>query len=341
MRLPSPVHSPDGPTGEVVLSNIGVPGATPPAAPAAPSAPAAPAPAAPAAETPPASILSAPGSTPAPVDPAAPAAPAAPAVAATWPEDWRTKAAGGDPKAEALLGRYTDPAAFVKAHLALQQKMSSGELKPALPADATPEQTAEYRKLHGIPEEPTGYLKELPSGLIIGEADRVLYDDFAKHMHGINASPAVVKAAIEWQFKYAEGIAKADAERDGKYMREAEDVLRTAWGKEYRENVDRSGEVIGMAPASVHKSLEGARLADGTLFANNPDVAKWLAGISRELNPVRTLVPSGGMPGQGLDEEIKSIESKMGTPAYWKDDAMQSRYRDLIDARDRQKARAA
>ncbi len=183
----------------------------------------------------------------------------------------------------------------------------------------------------------------MPSGLIIGEEDRVLYDDFAKHMHAINASPAQVKAAIEWQFKYAEGIAKADAERDGKYLRESEDVLRTAWGKEYRENVDRAGEVLGMAPASIQQQLTGARMPDGTMLGVNPDVAKWLASISRELNPVRTLVPSGGAPGQGLEEEIAAIKVKIATPGsgYFKDEALQARFRALLEQQERQKARAA
>lgn len=303
-----------------------------------------PAPAAPAAEPAPATIVSA-----APAAPAAPADPAAPApapVAGKWPDDWRANLANGDEKIAKRLERFASPADVWKSYQSLEQKISSGDLKPGLPADATPEQIAEYRKLQGIPETPDGYLKDLPSGVVIGEQDKVLFNDFAKTMHEINASPATVHKALDWYYKFQGNLAAEDAKRDGDFRRTAEDALRSEWGNGYRENVDRAGEILTLAPESIRFQLQGARLPDGTLLGDHPDTLRWLANISRELSPVRTIVPSGGNPAQGLNEELASWDAKIADRSsdYWKGpnaEANQARYRELLDAQARHKARAA
>ena len=57
-----------------------------------------------------------------------------------WGEDWRDKVAKGDAKKLSRLGRYASPEAVVDALIAAQNRISSGDLKPTLKKDATPEQ---------------------------------------------------------------------------------------------------------------------------------------------------------------------------------------------------------
>lgn len=272
-------------------------------------------------------------------------------TAPSWRDDWRETMAGGDAKELERLKRFTDPSALFKSYRALEQKLSTGELKAQLPADATPEQLTEYRKANGIPETPDGYLKDLPSNIVIGEQDKELFGDFAKDMHAANASPKEVQAALGWYYKFAEKLQAADAKASSEFRRQAEDTLRTDFGKDYHENLERGGEVLAMAPAEIRPLLQNARLpeytrADGTkvpsvALGDHPDVAKWLASISRELNPARTLAPAGGGAAFGsVNDEIAAIEKFIQTNRgeYFKDNAKQARYRDLLAHRDKLKA---
>src|SRR5437899_6272156 len=154
-----------------------------PAAPAAPAASPAPVkevPGAPAAPATPTSALD-PGAPPAaPGTP--PAAPATPAQ--TWPEDWREQIYGSDPKLLARLQRYGSVKDVANALVAAQNRISSGELKSALKANATPEEAAAWRLENGIPETPDKYDLKMPSGIVFGEADKPFIDSYPKHPHG-------------------------------------------------------------------------------------------------------------------------------------------------------------
>lgn len=133
----------------------------------------------------------APQPTPQPVDPApvdpkpadpapadlAPVDPPADPVAGDWPEDWRSKAAGGDEKLMKFLERYNSPKAVVGALVDARKLISQGVNRPPK-ADATPEEVAAWRAENGIPEKPDGYEVSLPDGFVIGEADKPVVDSF-------------------------------------------------------------------------------------------------------------------------------------------------------------------
>lgn len=259
-------------------------------------------------------------------------------AAPTWRDDWRETMAAGDAKELERLKRFNDPSMVYKSFRAMEQKMSTGELKTQLPAEATPEQVAEYRKSNGIPDTPDGYLKDLPTGLIVGEEDKALFSDFAKTMHDANAAPKDVQAALGWYYKFNEKLQAEDQKKAADFRRQAEDTLRADWGKDYHENLERAGEVISLAPEDVRNQIQNARLPDGTIAGDHPGIAKWLATISRELNPARTLAPAGGAAAFGsVNDEIASIEKDIreNRAAYFRDDAKQERYRTLLAHRDK------
>lgn len=299
-------------------------GTAPAPAPAAPApSPAAPAPA-PAAPSP------APAA-PAP-SPAAPAAPAEPPKA-EWGDDWRTKLAGE--KADKQLERMASPKDVYNAWKALQTRLSSGELKAALPKDAKPEDIAKWRAENGIPEKHTDY--KMPEGMAIGEADKPMIDLFLQDMHGKNASPEVVQAAVQSYYKIQEANAARLAEADVAHKAEMEDTLRAEWGGEYRGNVNAIKGMLESAPGGIADKILSARMGDGRAIANDPAVLAWLASTAREINPVATVVPAGGDQMGAITDEIASIEKLMREDrnAYNKDEKKQARLRELYTARDR------
>jgi hypothetical protein len=85
----------------------------------------------------------------------------------------------------------------------------------------------------------------------------------------------------------------------------------------------------------------GGRLANGTLIANDPSMLRWLASLSREVNPTATVVPGSGVnAAQAIQSEMQNLQTMMGdrSSEYWKGpkaEALQARFRDLASVQDK------
>ncbi len=290
-----------------------------------PATPATPAPAAPASAAP-----ATPASTPA-------ATPADDGGKADWAPDWRLKAAGGDEKVAKSFERFASPKALADSYRALNQRLSSGELRSQLPKDAKPEDVAKWRTENGIPETADAYA--MPEGLVVGEDDKAGVNEFLSAMHGANATPAQVQAGIGAYYKIKEQAIAAMGEADIAHRDEVQDALRAEWGNEYRGNVNSITAFLDSAPKGVKNKLLSARMPDGRAVANDPDMMRALITWAREINPVGTVVPSGGDQTGAIETEIDKIRQVMRTDrkAYDKDEKMQERFRQLLEARDKRK----
>ena len=80
-------------------------------------------------------------------------------ITATWPEDWRVQIAGEDEKALKQLGRYQSPADIWTKARALEQRITSGELKDysPFPEKGSDDDKAAWRANNQIPEAPGKY----------------------------------------------------------------------------------------------------------------------------------------------------------------------------------------
>jgi hypothetical protein len=260
-----------------------------------------------------------------------------------WPADWREKLAGEDRRALEQLKRHGSPADLWKKARALEQKLSSGEYRRDLPKAATPEQLAAWRIERGVPETPDGYRIELPDGVVLGEADKPVVDAFTAAMHGKNWDNAKVNEALGWYYGEQERQLAVRAEKDAEYKQEVEAELRADFGAEFTPNLNAVKNLLASMPEGAADNFLAGRLADGRRIGDSPGVIKWLAKISRKLNPTATLIPAGsGRGGKGAADRIAEIEKLMGdhTSAYWRGPQaapMQQEYRDLVEARDRRR----
>lgn len=304
-------------------------GGAPAATPAGGTPPPAPAGGTPTPAATPAGGTPTPGATPGTPTPAAGAAAAG---------DWRTAMAGDSPTKDkdlALLARYATADKFFEAHKALLHKMSTGELKGALPENATPEEKTAWRAANGIPETPDKYdLSGLPNGLTIGDADKPQVDAFLKSMHDQNAPPGVVKAAIGQYFTMRDEGAKQLQAADQASKVAAEDALRSTWGQDYHKNKQVVENLLSTLPSDVAGDLIGGRMADGSPIFNNVKVLNWFADQALKINPASKVLPNTGSdPVEGIKAEIQKNVERMGKdPVGWsKDMTAQARHRELID----------
>jgi hypothetical protein len=287
--------------------------------------------------------------TPTPVPTPTPTPTPTPVPAAAWPDDWRAKLAGDDAKLKTRLERFTEPGGVVKSWLSAEQKLSSGEYKKVAPlaADATPEQIAEYRKEHGVPEKPEAYLENLPNGLVIGESDKARATSLASELHKLHAPPALVHKMLEWNNADVQARADALSEQDETQRTATEDALRADWDKDYRPNINAVHTLLEAAlDEKTHEALMNARAPDGSALMNNPAIVKALATWARELNPPVSIPGGSGDQLTAVIDRIADIKKLMGNKAseYWKGDkapGLQNEYRQLVEARDKLKKRTA
>lgn len=262
-------------------------------------------------------------------------------------EDWRVKFAGGDEKELKRLARFASEADVFKAYRELEKKKSSGELVSKLSKDSTPEELAAWRKDNGIPETADKYELKFDNGLVIGEQDKPLIDEFVTKMHMENASPAQVKAAVASYYEILGKQQQAMAEQDSEYADQNIELLREEWGGDYKKNKNAvDGFINNFLPDDLRSAFINARMPDGKLLGANADIIKAFASIAYEINPAATVMPSSqNNPGAAINDEISSIEKLVGdrSSAYWRgpeSDKMQSRYSELLSAREKIAARS-
>lgn len=263
-------------------------------------------------------------------------------VQADWPEDWRDRMSGGNEEVAKLIKRFTSP---VKAAEALFNARRDLSTRPkALATDATPEQVTAWRAENGIPEKPEGYLEKLPDGLIIGEQDKPLVGKFAEAMHAANESPATVHRALTAYYQIQQEQAARAEEANETAKTEGMESLMAEWGGEFRANKTSIANMLNAIPEDARNAISQARDADGVLLFNKAPVIRALAQWAKDLSPYGSVAVAGnGDPGKNVEARIKEIEKAMGVnggEVYWKDNAMQAEYRELLTARDRAKARA-
>jgi hypothetical protein len=258
--------------------------------------------------------------------------------------DWREKMAGGDEKVLKQLGRYTTPDQVAKALIEAKHKISAGEFKKPLAADASPEDIAAWRQENGIPEAFDKYEVKLSNGLVIGEEEKPFVDEFLKVAHSSNATPDQVNKMLGWYYETTDARAEEQIKADIEFKREAEESLRTEWGADYKTNLNLLNSVFDAAPEGLKQNLMSARMADGSVLGNNPEALKFLAGLAREINPVATVVPGAGAgaAAAAIGDEIAKLTKLAGDydSDYWKGPNsanMQKRLDDLLAAQARMK----
>ena len=254
---------------------------------------------------------------------------------AGMPDNWRALMAGEDDKTLKQLDRYSTPADMAKALIEAKQKIREG-LATGLPDDPTDDQVAAYREKNGIPAEASGYEIKLEDGLVIGDEDKPVLDHVLQAMHGANATPDQVNAMTNAYFAMQEQAYQDQQVVDTQQSQEATNELKDVWGTDFIGNTNAVKSLLNTLPESVKEQFEGARLADGRAVFNSPEVMQWMADTARQANPAATIMPNVANPVQAMGDEIKSIEKVMreNPNEYWRDNDMQARLRELMDAQD-------
>lgn len=240
-------------------------------------------------------------------------------------------------KIKGQMERFKTPGDYGNAFNEAQQKIRSGQMQMEAPAaDADDATVAAYREQNGIPAESTGYLEGLPDGMVVGEDDKELFEEFMGELHKVNAPPAAAHAAVEWYNKWSETAQDDRAQVDFDDQKAAEDQLRTDWGGDYRANVNLIGGLIDKTFGSDFKDiLLNARGPDGRAIMNTPGIMEGFAQLARTNTPISQIVSPTGNPEQTMNDEISELEKYMAEKRteYNNDPKAQARLLELYEIR--------
>ncbi len=316
--------------------------ADPTSTPVEPAAVAAPSPA----PSPTPTVVSTPAPTATPEPTATPAAAPTPEPQSWYQDDWRERLANGDQKKLRVLNRYKDPNAWSEAGFNLRFARESGEFLTKLPDEPSTEEVTTYRKENGIPADPNGYWGSMKfdNGLVIGDEDKPMVNEFMQMAHAEHWTPKQVKTAVAAHYKFQEQAQIAMAERDEQDRQTAEDTLRTNMSPaDYRANKASLERFVGRFPEKLQPLILNARLGNNQALFNNLDFVNWAAQLEREMNPAHTVVGASGNAMAAIEDELKQIADfrTKDRAAYFADEKMQARERELLSAQERQRARAA
>lgn len=241
---------------------------------------------------------------------------------------------------------------MIEAGWNASQKIASGQVRAPLPENPSAEQLAQYRKDNGIPETADGYLANLPAEIKVSDADKPIVGKYLEALHAQNLPPKVVHSLLQAREQILEGLIDQQQETDRTSKQEVEDTLRREWGDpaNYTANINGIRSVLDSAPEEVKQAFMSARTPDGKPLFGTAEAVRWFAQLAREINPAPSIVSSGGgmLDARGVDDRITQIESMMRAPrgtseykGYWDNPKTQAEYRELIDAREKMKKRAA
>lgn len=271
-------------------------------------------------------------------------------VAFAWNEGWRDRMAAGstDPaKDRQQLERYESPEQIWKKARELERKLSSGEMRSTLKPDATDAEKAQWRKENGVPETPKGYKVNMPDGREAPKEDDAFLNTFLASAHGAGYTQQMVDATIKVFYAEVDRQEREMTDAEARAKQSADEKLRAEWGSDYTINKQMAEALLARAPAGFRDRFVNGYLADHTPIGASPEAWKWLVQMEREINPAATVVPAGTTNiGQTIDAEITELKKLMGdkTSKYWRgpeSEKLQQRYRDLISAQEKIKAKAA
>lgn len=214
---------------------------------------------------------------------------------------------------------------------------------------------AQWRKDQGLPADAEAYVSglKLADGVIPGESDKPFLDAFAKRALETGMSQQAVNDAVGWYFEQQQQARAAREEFDARYHDESTQLLAQEWGKEFKTNQRAIGNLgARFFPDGQFDQLLSARVTiddKGTtvLLGDHPGILRGLVAAARNAFPASTIVdPATPDAAKAISVERAEIEKMLGDPRseYWRGpraNELQQRYRDIIDAEELMKSRAA
>lgn len=230
------------------------------------------------------------------------------------------------------LSRYQDPVSVIRAGFDAQDRIRRGEVSNGLPENPTDEQLSAYREANGIPADPDKY--SVSEGTVLGDVDKAVVDTLRPVAFKHNIPQAAFAESIDTLLAAQQVQHDARLAQDVEDTNEASAILKQAWQGEFTQKQNLiSGQLNRRLGDEDREALLNARGPDGKGLFNRPGIVQFMATVFAEAAPLDTVVPTEINQVGAIDQELAELKQRMRTNEWYKDEAAQARYRQLIEAK--------
>lgn len=203
------------------------------------------------------------------------------------------------------------------------------QVGPVFPTPAsTEEEVMSFRKVAGIPDEPSGYAlkpEKLPEGIQWDDADANAYAElFHKHHVPAAAAQELVQKHMESIGRMVETGKEAIGVQISQFASESEKMFQSEWGSEYGDRLEANR-------AFVQTRLKPEELSDPVLAAALSHPA-----IVRMVDDARKSLRDAPLPGVGqevsrgsMSPRQQAVEIQKANPRWERDPELNRRVMDL------------
>jgi hypothetical protein len=173
----------------------------------------------------------------------------------------------------------------------------------------------------------------VPNELHDGE-DRDVIEAYSTNMVKAGIPQEHVETALAWY----RGWVKREAQlEEALHLQDKSALtkdLKKLWGEHYGSKMKAALRVFESLPPAVQYALESGSLADGCAALHAPAVVRWLVDLGSKTSAAFI---DAGKASQDILQEIEAIEEAMrlDRTRYNRDERMQARYRELLEAQQR------
>lgn len=241
--------------------------------------------------------------------------------------DWRTEWSGGDEKLKALLDRYSDPGAAMKALHEARTKLSQRD-------EIDWNDEAGTRKKLGIPEKIDDYTIK-PVREDMNDGEKAAFDGFREMAHKTGIPQKYAQAAIDYYFDIAARDEQSMQEHISQTRQQNLNSIKEKYGHDYNRNFEVAKTFLDKhaGGADGRKSLADMRLMDGTPLGDHPAFLEFVvsAGLAT-LDDGEIITPMDGGGGKSLEENFREMMGvKYTDPQRYQSKEFQDRLKSTAD----------
>jgi len=216
-----------------------------------------------------------------------------------------------------VVDRFASLTDIAKAVVDLRTDNSQRVKVPA--ADASEEDRAKFRKALGVPDKADGYKIELPEGVEMTDADKVVLEAVLPIAHANGVPAAALNGFVSEFLGLQNEMQAAAVQQIEKFGKDAETALKREWGGDYETNMNlanRVGEALG--GPQFKEFLNTTPLATGGMLGDHPVLARFLASLGRRADEGDLMLGATREEKSSIQTELDALNKAVppGTAGY-------------------------
>ena len=215
-------------------------------------------------------------------------------------------------RADPSIEKFTEIDALAKSYINATRMI--GQDKVAVPnKNSTEDQWNEVYSKLGRPESPDKYVLDVKSDVV--SLDENAIKNFAEQSHKLGLNNKQAEGILDFYKNNMEGSAQQAKIDTETAQAQAEQELRSEWGRDFDSKVAQAG---ALAKANINPDVLDMQLQDGTRIGDHPEIIKGFAKIAGMMSEDKIVATESENVNsvKDIESEISAITNDTDGP-YW------------------------